>query len=134
MDRAWWDVYLNDVREQFRGRLMTVNDVAGVERLSQGFKAFGNSGAGAINLAALNGAQRVVLLGFDCQHTNGQRHHHGDHPKQLGNAANVAKWPAQFARLAASLSIEVINASRDTALEVFERQPLSVALKIRGAA
>lgn len=92
-------------------------------------KAFGNSGAGAIALAAKAAASRVILLGYDCQKTGGMVHHHGDHPEGLGNAGSMPKWPAQFANLAAAMKgVEVINCSRETALTAFPRGELESVL------
>ncbi len=71
----------------------------------------------------------MILLGYDCQLTGGRAHWHVDHPGGLGNAGSVAKWPAQFAELAARLSgADVVNASRQTGLEVFPRSDLADAL------
>lgn len=70
-------------------------------------------------------------MGYDCQKTGGQAHHHGDHPKTLGNAGSLNKWPPMFRHLANDMTkagVTVINASRTTALAVFERQPLEQAL------
>ena len=131
MDRQWWEVHLAEVHSKFRGELVTgLHRIAGVRR--ENLKHPQNSGAGAIALAAARGAHRIVLLGFDCQHTGGRRHWHGDHPAgTAGNAApsTVAKWPAQFAELRDRLGrIEIINCSRETALTVFPRKPLREAL------
>jgi hypothetical protein len=71
------------------------------------------------------------LLGLDCQYTGGKRHWHGDHPPGLGNAKSLKKWPTGFKRLASHCKgqgVEVINASRETALDCFERQPLEAVL------
>lgn len=76
-------------------------------------------------------ATRIILVGYDSQKTDGKAHHHGDHPRTLGNAGSVAKWPPMFRHLASDmnkLGVTVINASRTTALNVFERQPLEIAL------
>jgi hypothetical protein len=135
MDSAWWGVHADEVRRSFKGARFGIGTDTrkfGVTCMPRPFKPFGNSGAGAIALAAAHGARRVVLLGYDCQHTDGQRHWHGDHPPgTAGNAApkTVAKWPAQFAELAKALgSIEVINSTRKTALAVFVCAPLESAL------
>lgn len=85
-----------------------------------GWNPFGNSGAGAISLAAHAGAARVLLLGYDCQRSEGRTHWHGDHPQGLGNAGSLHKWPAQFANLRRAIpAVEVFNCSRATALTVF---------------
>lgn len=129
MDAAWWNAHIDEVRRTFRGRLINPwREMRGVERVR--FEHRRNSGAGAISLAAHWGARRIVLLGYDCQRTGGQAHWHGDHPKGLGNAGTIDRWPAIFARLAKSLAgrVTVINATRETALTCFERRSLSEAL------
>ncbi|MGQ4661340.1 hypothetical protein [Lysobacter sp. F6437] len=139
MDAAWWHTYIGEVRAQFRGERVTSSSQCGRHGVAQlrgpegAFDPFGNSGAGAVALARLAGASRVLLLGYDCQHSDtGKRHWHGDHPAgTAGNAApkTVAKWPAQFQKLARYISgTEVINCSRTTALTVFPRATLEEAL------
>jgi len=128
MDRAWWNVYRDDVAEIFAGTATTpIRNIKGTQRVhSQDTQ---NSGAGAIALAVSKGAQRVILLGYDCQHTGGKAHWHKDHPKGLGNAGSVDKWPAQFKTLADRFKkIDIINCTRDTALTVFRRATLEDVL------
>lgn len=123
MDRAWWRQYLGEAREGFAGAL--VAPLPGLAGVVQARLRQQNSGAGAIALAALLGAKRIVLLGFDAQKTGGQAHWHADHPEGLGNAGSVAKWPGQFDGLAKTLrGVEIINCSRETALTCWPRQPL----------
>lgn len=89
------------------------------------------SGAAAISLAAHRGASTVILLGYDCQYTDGKRHWHGDHPRGLGNAGSVAKWVRGFEELASAMEkagVRVLNASRETALTCWERVGLDDAL------
>jgi hypothetical protein len=131
-DMKWWKKFRDDVRKRFQGQLVTVAPVnfKDVDCL-RGWNSYGNSGAAAIALATLAGAERIILLGLDCQYTGGKRHWHGDHPPGLGNAKSLKKWPTGFKRLASHCKgqgVEVINASRETALECFERQPLEAAL------
>ena len=93
--------------------------------------AHGNSGAGAMMLAYYAGARRVIMLGYDCQHTGGVKHWHGDHPPKLGNATRPEMWERGFAKVAHDLAdIEIINASRVTALTCFPRMSLEDALCI----
>lgn len=92
---------------------------------------YANSGAGVISLAAWLGVKRIIMLGYDMQHTGGKTHWHGDHPKGLGNAGKVSKWPAEFKKLRARLDaqgVQVINASRVSALDCFEKRTLEEAL------
>jgi hypothetical protein len=125
MDRQWWDTYRAEVLTDFAGDRFSSNPVAGgVERVD--IKPHGNSGAGAIALAARFGAKRIILVGYDCQHTGGKKHWHGDHPRNLGNAGSIERWPAKFAAMAKELprDVEVINCSRETALDCFPRAAL----------
>lgn len=135
MDEQWWRVHIEEVRGLFCGSLYSSNNLArkyGVMHLPPPFRPYGNSGAGAIAVASAGGASSVVLLGYDCQHTNGKRHWHGDHPPgTAGNAApkTIARWPEQFKKLACAIgSVEVVNCSRETALTVFPRARLEDVL------
>lgn len=128
MDRVWWNNYGEEVAKMFEGTATTpIRNIKGTERVhSQDTQ---NSGAGAIALAVSRGARRVILLGYDCQHTGGKAHWHEDHPKGLGNAGSVDKWPQQFKTLAARFKkIEIINCTRETALTVFPRAKLEDVL------
>ncbi|HGN1626669.1 TPA: hypothetical protein ACKRMI_000040 [Pseudomonas aeruginosa] len=127
MDAAWWQVHGDEAASAFGGDRCAPLTFKGVKKVR--FQQFQNSGAGAASLAAFWGARRIILLGYDCQKTGGRAHWHGDHPAALGNAGSVGKWPAQFRQLAAHLAgLEVINCSRETALEAFPRRPLEEVL------
>lgn len=129
MDRAWWNKYAAEIAAQFKGALVSqLERQRGVQCVQ--FPTRPNSGAGAIALAVHWGAERVIMLGYDCQKTNGQAHWHGDHPAGLGNAGMVHKWPEQFRALAQALpaGVEVFNCSRTTALDVFPRRKLEEVL------
>ena len=136
-DDRWWRQHQAEVAEHFTGRRVTCASSghaygADALRLLR-FRPFGNSGAAAISLAALAGARRIILLGYDCQRTDGRAHWHGDHPAPLGNAGSIAKWPKQFAQVgsyARQRGCEVVNATRSTALTVFPRVPLEQALEV----
>lgn len=124
MDCAWWQKYHKEVTETFQGKCYTVNNIgkqfSNLNTMKRPFTAHGNSGAGAVHMAARFGAAKIILLGYDCQHTNGKRHWHGDHPSGLGNACVVSRWPKQFVLLRDSLkNVTVINCTRKTALFAF---------------
>lgn len=92
----------------------------------------GNSGAASMMLAYYAGARRIIMLGYDCQHTGGAKHWHGDHPPKLGNANRPEMWAKGFAKVAHDLAgVEIINASRVTALDMFQRMTLEEALCIQ---
>lgn len=131
MDAAWWEAHIGEVRQVFHGELAT--QIPGARRFGitpiPRLNPHGNSGAGAVALAAHLGARRAVLLGYDCQRTGGKAHWHGDHPAGLGNAGSLPKWQVQFGKLAAHLGgMTVVNSTRETALVVFPRMPLEEAL------
>lgn len=127
MDRAWWKQYGDEAIAKFSGDRVAPQTYPGARR--EKFSSTRNSGAGAIALAAHWGARRIVLIGYDCQKTGGRAHWHPDHPRGMGNAGSVDKWPAQFLDVARNLrGIEVINCTRETALVVFPRMPLEEAL------
>jgi hypothetical protein len=61
----------------------------------------------------------------------GRKHWHADHPKPLGNGASIKKWPGYFADVAKNArrqGIEILNASRSTALTCFPRVTLEDVL------
>lgn len=127
MDRVWWNAYGKEA-SSFEGmKCTTAIGIAGTKRVhGMGSK---NSGAGAIVLAVTFGAKRVILLGYDCQHTGGKAHWHNDHPVGLGNAGKVNEWPAQFEELKKKFSgIDIVNCTRQTALTCFKRTELESEL------
>lgn len=127
MDVAWWKVHLEEVKRSFNGRRFSTNHVAGVEKIA--INAQRNSGLAAIRIAIHFGASKIILLGYDCQHTKGKKHWHGDHPSGLGNAGSIARWPVQFERLAKEIQgFDIINCSRETALTCFPRADLECVL------
>lgn len=126
MDAVWWKTYGDEAKSVFKGELWAPMRVSGVRRAV--FNNGKNSGVGAISLAEHWGASKVILLGYDCQLTDGKAHWHDDHPNGMGNAGSVAKWPRQFSELAKRLRADVVNASRQTALDCFPRLELSEAL------
>ncbi|WP_237929956.1 hypothetical protein [Buttiauxella sp. S19-1] len=89
-----------------------------------------NSGQRAIQLAAHLGAERVILLGYDCTLANGA-HWHGRHPATMHNPVprEVSRWHSDFSSLTGLLpDVEIINASRHTALACFPQSTIEAAL------
>lgn len=129
MDRDWWKEYLDRVIPHFSGeRISVAQHINSVQFVR--FNHGQNSGLGAILLAAHFGAQEIIMLGYDCGHTDGKTHWHGDHPKTLGNAGKVNQWPRQFERMLPLLKgVNVINASRVTALDMFPKAELEEVLQ-----
>ena len=101
-----------------------------------------NGGIEAVSIAALKGARRILLLGYDMGAT-GSGHWFGDHPDAVTlpdgrverlttmDAHEFALARGEFAALAIDLDaagIEVINCTRTTALECFPRKPIQECL------
>ncbi len=144
-DPHWWEHHHQKIIEGTSAELWTqdaaaerkwgLNRIEGVwlEGLGRDRLHFGgNSGYQAVNLAFLFGAARIILLGFDMQRTDGKVHFFGIHPyhRSLSDGPTdslLADWAKKFERLALDLAeegVEVINASRATALTCFERKEL----------
>ena len=135
-DPAWWQMHINEIRAVFGGLLFGKSarvrnlGVDWVERYPE-FRPFGTSGGCAISLAIATGSRNIVMLGYDNQMTGGRTHHHGDHPEGLNNCVSMPTWAAQFGRLAIWARYKrarVVNASRVTKLECFDRMPLEQCL------
>ncbi|HVJ44725.1 MAG TPA: hypothetical protein VM639_24725 [Dongiaceae bacterium] len=95
-----------------------------------------NSGYSAVNLAVHlnNGTAPIVLLGYDMT----GEHFFGRHPEPLRNPeeSHFRQWRENFATLAEAAAkrdrpIEIINASRETALTCFPCMPLEEALQLQ---
>lgn len=123
MDASWWQAYISEVKDVFKGRLFTSLDHCyGADQFRNTYR---NSGAAAIALAAHAGARKIVLLGYDCQKTYDKAHWHNDHPRGLGNASSIDTWPAIFDRIATDCGhVRIVNCSRETALNAFGRGDL----------
>ncbi|WP_289105823.1 hypothetical protein [uncultured Halomonas sp.] len=128
-DFAWWRVYREAAQQEFSGAMMTnLDGVRGVIAMHLALNP-SNSGADAAFLASQFGANRIILLGCDARYgERGERHHHGDHPKGMGNCQSVSDFYGQFKRAAAFIRRPVVNASRSTILDFWPRESLRGAL------
>lgn len=146
-DLAWWRTYRED-HEPFQGEKWTMDSEArrfGVNwvRAVSGAGLSGapgvirhgdNSGHQAISLALEWGAERVILLGFDCgPDAHGRKHWHADHPPQCGNPSSgeFDLWERSHTALARDVAAsgrEIINCSRATRLECYRRADLGETL------
>ena len=143
-DRKWWEHHSAEFKD-FKGRRITIapdGHVFGCEVLPRlgvrglsrkGIYTGNNSGYQVINLAFMEGARTIVLLGYDMQHTGGKHHWHTDHPRPLTNFSKGMPELCipKFNELAINLKargVRLINCTRQTALTCFERMPLADAL------
>jgi hypothetical protein len=139
-DSRWWKAHMAEVQALgFSGRMLCASPIAanfGVETVHNApwLRSYPNSGACAIAIAIAAGARRVVLLGFDCAPApSGRMHWHEDHPPTHGmtNCASIQAWPRHFRNVqrdAEAAGVEVVNASRVSALRGFARGALADAL------
>lgn len=126
-DLAWWDANVSKVPEGPKRWSCTRQAVA--KHGLNWHQAYGefNSGLRAIQLAFILGAERVLLLGYDCT-LQGGTHWHGDHPSTKNPTEDVCrKWLGQHARL--PQRDKVLNCSRETSLECYRLGYLEEALK-----
>lgn len=124
-------MHIDEVNQVFAGERYSKNSQNPSYNVTQlkELNTYGNSGAGCISMAAQGNAARIILLGFDAQHTNGRAHWFGNHPVGLGNAGMTDKWLENFEKLKQDFShIDIINASRETALTMFTSKSLESLL------
>lgn len=136
-DTDWWDPY---GRAEFAGERWTVsseaslkyglNWIGGDSLLTWSndpavVATGGHSGFQAINLAVLQGAERVILLGYDLGFENGKDKHWWDkaHPR-ASRKSDYRLWLELLAKAAPLIPVPVINCSRQSAITCFPRAPL----------
>lgn len=88
----------------------------------------GNSGFQIINLAVLQGAETVILLGYDMGF-QGQKHWWDNDHKRDCRPSDYNNWIARFNAAAPVIPAKVINCTRSTALNCFEKMSLEDAIK-----
>ena len=90
-----------------------------------------SSGHTAAGFAAVLGAKRIVLIGFDCRMVNGRSHGHGDYTQPDPNSFQLRYIPSWegMAKVFARLNIPVINATPDSAVKCFPFLTLGEALR-----
>lgn len=132
-DCCWWEEHystITSLAERWCGDQFTARRF-GINCFHSALPGPYNSGQRAIELAIHLGANRILLLGYDCSIRHGT-HWHGNH-QLLANPDkfSVAHWHDEFSRLKAAVgSTEIINCSRHTRLTCFPRQSLEAALSL----
>lgn len=113
---------------------------AGFEGLSTHPKAIrsgGNSGYQALNIAALSGANPILLVGYDMKYSGNRTHSHTGHPGNHGTDHTYRRFGTNFSFMEnplKQLGIKVINCSTDSELNAFPRGRLEDCLAGRTAA
>jgi len=142
-DGTWWDHHKGVA--DFKGQRWTVNSqtaqkygfnyIAGKSQITwsenKDFIATGgNSGFQALNLAAIQGAKKVILLGYDYGYDpkTQERHFFGEHPAPLNRGSDYRIWIEHIYKAASLIKIPVINCSRKTAIKCFPQMTIQEAL------
>jgi hypothetical protein len=136
-DNSWSERYIGLI-EEWKGLVITSNrntkirlqglvnrlDLQNLTEFMQVKSDYvqGSSGHTGACLAVLLGAKRLVLVGFECKSINGKTHGHGDYQQENIHAFEERYIPAwfQMAKRFRELGCEVINASKDSAIDCFE--------------
>lgn len=144
-DTDWWKMYFDRVQHAefppFEGEKWTVSHEAHVEHginyiapKSQmawsdnpAFVATGgNSGFQALNLAVLQGAERVILLGYDYGYDERTQNKHwweDKHPRD-SRYSNYANWIKYMIKAEPLIPVPVLNASPQSAIPCFPKVDL----------
>ena len=131
-DYLWW-VHNHDAvgsSAELWTQSLRARDMFGIQLFRPADSGPFNSGQRAIQLAAHLGGTRVILLGYDCTLANGH-HWHGRHPATMHNPVprEVGRWHTDFSSLVSELQgVEIINATRHTALTCFPRTTIEAAI------
>lgn len=135
------------MKAHFKGKSYTINDIddpkrnpdpkydlirmdscyadkgdLGEKLIHYGLPGGGNSGFQAVNLAYIMGAKTILLLGFDMFGT----HFFGKHPPKLDVMSPFRNFIESFASI--KKDVEIINCSRQTALDCFPKMPIESVL------
>jgi hypothetical protein len=119
----------NTVSDKAVVRLENAGNV-GLSEDPHGIKTGSNSGYQVLNIAALSGAKRILLLGYDMQHRNGRAHAHNGHPVKSaeGIYLGYAKHFSTMETPLKNLGIEVLNCTPSSQIRAFPHVPLERAL------
>lgn len=116
-----------------RWRLFHVRPTSGNGLGLQRCNVNGNSGSQAICVAAMFGARRILLLGFDMKPgADGRAHWFGQHPGKLVTRQLFDEWIHKAGAIASDakrLGVEIINCTPGSALECFPRSTIEDALR-----
>lgn len=87
----------------------------------------GNSGFQALNLAVVQGATKVILLGYDYGFKS-KKHWFDDTPHaRKSRPSNYEDWLKRIREAAPLIPVPVINCSRESAIDCFSRMTLREA-------
>lgn len=122
-DKCWWDANISSI--DIPAKKVTCTQQAAYAHSIELHRCYGeyNSGMRAIQYAIDKGADKVILLGYDCSLANGS-HWHGHHEKTANpDTSKVKGWHRQFniaQAYANAKKVQVVNCSRYTELKCFK--------------
>lgn len=89
----------------------------------------GNSGFQAFNLAVVQGAKKVVLIGYDYGLTGKTKHwYDGTEHARESRPSNYQQWTERMHKAARHIPVPVINCSLDSAIKCFPKMTVAEAL------
>jgi len=131
-DRSWWDRYGKDIDIPAERWTCSLSAASHYKIHHHNVRGAYNSGMRAVQWGIDHGYKTIILLGYDCSLKNGV-HWHGAYTENRNpTSKGVLKWKRQFEQVALQAKnrgVRVINCSRDTALECFERMKLEDAIR-----
>ena len=87
----------------------------------------GNSGFQIINLAEIQGADKIILLGYDMGFTD-KKHWFGEHPPKINRSSQYEAWIKRFNDAKPFIKAEVINCTPNSNLKCFPIKDLRECL------
>ena len=119
-DRYFWETY--KAASVFKGGKFAPKAIKGVLRfVPDDYLCGENSGLYALKVLRELGAERIILLGYDMKGGHFHPPHRGKNPAQ----SDFARYIEQFEKFS---GCDIINCTRDSALECFPKIPLEEAI------
>lgn len=91
-----------------------------------------NSGYQAVNIAALMGAEKIILLGYDHKIGATGKHWFGEHPSGLNKFSDYERWIknswSTVPESAAAMGTEIVNCSTGSVLTMFRQSSLEAEI------
>ena len=110
------------------------DDLPGLSFDSQRISLGMNSGFQALDIVIKNGAQNIILIGYDMKLSDdSKRHYFGDYPQRCNLQSQYHLWMPYYETAAKQVrehGIRVINSTPNSALTCFEMLPLTEALAL----
>ncbi len=88
----------------------------------------GNSGFQTLNLAALHGYKKIVLLGYDYGFTAQKHFYDGTSLKRESRYSNYKEWLNHMRKAANLMNVEVVNCTRKSTIDCFPSMSIQDAI------